>query len=162
MTGILEGDLTLAGEIEHTMRPLAGMHGTGHMKVTNGQVPSLMLNSSLMGLTHYNDLGPAKEHPSSFNAISTDMELASLRITSKVIDIDGFGVDVDGAGSVSLSGSDELDYHGVATITTKQGFFTNTLARFEGAQLKDGKLSYPFRIEGTIDNPKFSKGKSPK
>jgi hypothetical protein len=81
-----------------------------------------------------------------------------LRITSKAIDIDGYGVDVDGAGSISVSGSDELNYQGVAAITTKQGFLTNMFARIEGAKLEDGKLSFPFRIGGTIDNPKFSKG----
>ena len=158
MTGTLEGDLKLAGEIEHTLSPLAGMHGTGHVKVTNGMVPSLMLNANLMKLAHFNDLDPAKENPSSFSSISTDLELANLRITSKTIDIDGYGVDVDGAGSVSVSGSDDLNYQGVAAITTKQGFLTNTFARFEGAKLKDGKLSFPFRIDGTIQNPKFSKG----
>jgi uncharacterized protein involved in outer membrane biogenesis len=158
ITGNLEGNLTLAGEIEHSLSPLAGMHGAGHVKVTNGMVPSLMLNANLMKLAHFNDLGPAKENPSSFSSISTDLELANLRITSKTIDIDGYGVDVDGAGSVSVSGSDDLNYQGVAAITTKQGFLTNTLARFEGAKLKDGKLSFPFRIEGTIQNPKFSRG----
>ena len=162
MTGRLEGDLQLAGEIEHTMSPLAGMHGTGHLKVTNGQVPSLMLNSNLMKLAHFNDLGPAKENPSSFSSISTDLELANLRIWSKVIDIDGYGVDVDGSGSVSVSGSNEMNYQGVAAIATKQGFLTNTFARFEGAELRDGKLSFPFRIDGTIDSPKFSKGMSHK
>ena len=158
ITGKLEGDLKLAGNIEHTVSPLAGMRGTGHLKVTNGQVPSLMLNSNLMKLAHFNDLGPAKENPSSFNSISADLELANLRISSKAIDIDGYGVDVDGAGSVSISGSDELNYQGVAAITTKQGFLTNLFGRLEGAKLKDGKLSFPFRIDGTIDNPKFSKG----
>jgi uncharacterized protein involved in outer membrane biogenesis len=158
MTGILAGDLKLAGEIEHTASPLAGMRGTGHLKVINGQVPSLMLNSNLMKLAHFNDLGPAKENPSSFNSISTDLELANLRISSKAIDIDGYGVDVDGSGSVSVSGSDELNYQGVAAITTKQGFLTNVFARLEGGKLEDGKLSFPFRIGGTIDNPKFSKG----
>ena len=158
MTGKMEGDLKLAGKIEHTMSPLAGMRGSGQVKVTNGQLPSLMLNSNLMKLAHYNDLGPAKDKPSSFSSISADLELANQRISSKAIDIDGYGVDVDGSGSVSVSGSDELNYQGVAAITTKQGFLTNTFARFEGAKLKDGKLSFPFRIEGTIENPKFLKG----
>jgi len=162
MTGKLEGDLKLAGEIEHTLSPLAGMHGTGHVKVTNGKVPSLMLNANLMKLAHFNDLGPAKENPDSFSSISTDLELANLRISSTAIDIDGYGVDVDGSGSVSVSGSDELNYQGVAAITTKQGFLTNTFARFEGAKLKDGKLSFPFRIDGTIESPKFSKGSNSK
>jgi uncharacterized protein involved in outer membrane biogenesis len=158
ITGILAGDLQLLGNIEHTNNPLAHMRGIGHVKLTNGQVPSLMLNANLMKLAHFNNLGPAKENPASFSFISTDLELENLRITSKAIDIDGYGVDVDGSGSVSVSGSDDLNYQGVATITTQQGFFTNTFARFEGAKLIDGKLTFPFRIEGKIEAPKFSKG----
>lgn len=162
MTGKMEGDLKLAGEIEHTLRPLAGMHGGGHVTVRNGKLPSLKLNANLMKLAHFNDLGPAKDDPSSFNLITTDLELADQRISSKVIDIDGYGVDVDGSGSMSVSGSDELNYRGLAEITTKKSFFTNTVARFSGATVKDGKLQFPFRIGGTIDNPIFSKGKGDK
>ncbi len=158
MTGKMEGDVRLAGEIAHSLRPLAGIHGTGHLTVRNGQVPSLKLNANLMKLAHFNDLGPAKNDPSSFNLITTDLELAEQRISSRVIDIDGYGVDVDGSGSVSVSGSDELNYRGLAEITTKESFFTNTIARLSGATLKDGKLQFPFRIGGTIDSPVFSKG----
>jgi len=111
-----------------------------------------------MKLMHFNDLGPAKNDPASFNLISTDLQLANLRIASAKIDVDGYGVDIDGSGSVSVSGSDELDYRGIAQITTKQGFFTNTFGRLTGGQLVDGKLTFPFRIGGTIENPIFSKG----
>ena len=159
MTGKMEGDVKLAGEIAHSLRPLSGMHGTGHVIVRNGQVPSLRLNANLMKLAHFNDLGPAKNDPSAFNLITTDLELDNQRISSRVIDIDGYGVDVDGSGSVSVSGSDELNYRGLAEITTKEGFLTNTVARLSGATLKDGKLQFPFRIAGTIDSPIFSKGK---
>jgi uncharacterized protein involved in outer membrane biogenesis len=159
MTGKMEGEVKLAGDIAHTLRPLAEIHGAGHVTVRNGKVPSLKLNVNLMKLAHFNDLGPAKNDPSSFNLITTDLELANQRISSRVIDIDGYGVDVDGSGSVSVSGSDELNYRGLAEITTKEGFFTNTIARLSGATLKDGKLQFPFRIGGTIDNPIFSKGK---
>ena len=162
MTGKMEGDLKLAGAIEHSLHPLSGIHGAGHLTVRNGQVPSLKLNANLMKLAHFNDLGPAKNDPSSFLFISTDLELANLRISSRVIDIDGYGVDVDGSGSVSVSGSDELNYHGLAEITTKEGFFTNTIARLSGARLKNGTLEFPFRISGTIDAPVFSKGKGDK
>ncbi len=162
MTGKMEGDVKLAGDIAHSLRPLAGVHGTGHVTVRNGQVPSLMLNANLMKLAHFNDLGPAKKDPSSFNLITTDLELANQTISSRVIDIDGYGVDVDGSGSVSVSGSDELNYRGLAEITTKESFFTNTVARFSGATLKDGKLQFPFRIGGTLDSPVFTKGKGDK
>ena len=162
MTGKMEGDVKLAGEIAHSLRPLAGMHGAGHVTVRNGQVPSLKLNANLMKLAHFNDLGPAKDDPSSFKQITTDLELDNQRISSRVIDLDGYGVDVDGSGSVSVSGSDELNYRGLAEITTKESFFTNTVARMSGATLKDGKLQFPFRIGGTIDSPVFSKGKGDK
>jgi uncharacterized protein involved in outer membrane biogenesis len=162
MTGKMEGDVKLAGEIAHSLRPLAGIHGAGHVTVRNGQVPSLKLNVNLMKLAHFNDLGPAKNDPSSFNLITTDLELTNQQISSRVIDIDGYGVDVDGSGSVSVSGSDELNYRGLAEITTKEGFFTNTVARLSGAALVNGKLQFPFRIGGTIDNPIFSKGKGDK
>ncbi len=159
MTGIMEGDVRLAGEIEHTLRPLVGMHGTGHVTVRNGQVPSLKLNENLMKLAHFNDLGPAKKDPSSFSSISADLELADLRISSKAIDIDGYGVNVNGSGSVSVSGSDDLSYQGVAAIVAKQGVSTNIMARLSGATLTNGKLSFPFRVGGTIESPIFSKGK---
>lgn len=94
MTGKMEGDIKLAGEIMHSLRPLAGIHGVAHLTVRNGQVPSLKLNANLMKLAHFNDLGPAKNDPSSFNFISTDLELDNQRISSRVIDIDGYGVDV--------------------------------------------------------------------
>ena len=162
MTGKMEGDVKLAGEIAHSLRPLAGIHGAGHVTVRNGKVPSLKLNTNLMKLAHFNDLGPARDDPSSFNLITTDLELANERISSRVIDIDGYGVDVDGSGSVSVSGSDELDYRGLAEITTKEGFFTNTIARLSGASLVDGKLQFPFRISGTIGSPVFSKGQGDK
>jgi uncharacterized protein involved in outer membrane biogenesis len=162
MTGKMEGDVKLAGEISHSLRPLAGMQGAGHVTVRDGQLPSLKLNANLMKLAHFNDLGPAKDDPSSFKLMTTDLELANQRISSRVIDLDGYGVDVDGSGSVSVSGSDELNYRGLAEITTNQGFFTNTIARLSGATLKDGKLQFPFRIGGTIDSPVFSKGKGDK
>jgi len=158
MTGKMEGEMKIAGEIEHSRHPLEGLHGSGHLMVRNGDVPSLELNAHLMKLAHYNDLGPAKNDPSSFNFVSTDLELDHERITSKVIDIDGYGVDLDGSGSVSLSGSDELNYQGVAEIVSQQGFVTNLFARLAGGTLKGGKLSFPFHIGGTIDNPVFAKG----
>ena len=158
MTGKMDGELKITGEIEHSLHPLEKLHGTGHLTVRDGQVPSLKLNANLMKLVHYNDLGPAKDDPSSFNFVSTDLELDHERISSRVIDIDGYGVDVDGSGSVGISGSDELNYKGVAEIVFKQGFVTNLFARLAGGTLKDGKLSFPFHIGGTIDNPVFAKG----
>jgi uncharacterized protein involved in outer membrane biogenesis len=157
MTGNMDGDLSLAGEIQHSRRPLAGIRGNGRVILHQGEVPNLQLNANVVKLVRFNNRGPAREKPSSFNRISTDFELADLRILSKTIDIDGYGVDVDGSGSLNVDGSNELNYEGVAKITTPQGFFTNTFARFAGAKLKDGMLSFPFHVGGTVDTPAFSR-----
>ena len=63
------------------------------------------------------------------------------------------GSDVDGLGSVNVSGSDYLNYRGLAEITTKESFLTNTIARLSRATLKTVSCSFPFRIGGTIDSP---------
>jgi hypothetical protein len=158
VTGKLEGDLTLAGDIEHGGSPLAGLHATGHMRVGDGRVPSLLSNPDLRRLAGFNDLGPGQEDGSVFSSISADLRLADLWLASPTIQIDGRGVAVSGSGRVRVSGANDLDYRGVATIVTKQGFWTNTFARFAGATLKNGRLSFPFRIAGTIGHPAFSKG----
>ena len=156
MTGKMEGNLKLAGEIEHTYDPLAGIYGTGRLTVRNGELPSLRLNVNLIKLAHFNDLGPARQDPSSFSSVAADLELANLRISSREINIAGYGVDVQSSGSVRVTGAGSLDYQGVAQIVSKQGFFTNLVARMSGASLKNGKLSFPFKVSGTMDNPTFS------
>ena len=156
MTGKMEGNLKLAGEIEHSHDPLAGIHGAGHVTVRNGQAPSLKLNENVMKLARFNDLGPAAQNPDSFSSISADLALANQRISSREINIVGYGVNAQGSGSLSVTGADSLDFQGVAEILAKQGFFTNTLAKLYGATLKNGKLSFPFQVGGTIENPKFS------
>ncbi len=158
MTGTMEGRLEIAGQIAHNPRPFEGLDGSGHLTVHDGQVPSLRLNANLMSLAHYNDLGPAKNDPSSFNLISADFALSHEQIFSKLIDIDGYGVDIDGSGTISVSGSDQIDYRGIAAITSKQGVVTNLFARLAGGTLKDGKLSFPFHLGGTIESPVFSHG----
>ena len=113
-----------------------------------------------MKLLHFNDRGPAKNDPSAFKLIDADWELQNQRLSSRAVDIDGYGVDVDGSGSVGLSGSNELNYQGWATITTAQGFFTNLVARLSGARSHEGKLQFPFHLEGTIDKPVFAEGQA--
>jgi hypothetical protein len=117
----------LAGDIEHRPRPLAGIRGKARVTIRDGEVPSLQLNANLMKLVRFNNLGPAKEHPSAFNMISTDLELANLRITSKKIDIDGYGVEIDGSGSVSVDGFDEMNCQGIVSrsqTTKRQALFS--------------------------------------
>jgi len=156
MTGKMGGTMKFAGEIEHSRDPLAGVHGAGCLTVRNGQAPSLKLNANVMKLARLNDLGPAAQNPDSFSSISADLEMANQRISSRQINIVGYGVNAQCSGSLNVTGAGSLDYRGVAEILAKQGFFTNTMARLSGATSKNRRLSFPFRVTGTIDNPQFS------
>ncbi|MBV8514055.1 MAG: AsmA family protein, partial [Acidobacteria bacterium] len=43
VTGRMEGNLTLSGTVEHSIRPLAGVRGKGHIILREGEVPTLQL-----------------------------------------------------------------------------------------------------------------------
>ncbi len=109
MTGIMEGGEACRRNRAHT--PSAG--GNARYRARDGAERSGAESQAQREpdeAAHFNDLGPAKQDPSSFSSISTDLELADLRISSRVIDIDGYGVNAKGSGSVSVSGSDDLNY----------------------------------------------------
>jgi uncharacterized protein involved in outer membrane biogenesis len=156
MTGTMEGNMKLSGEVTHSPDPLAGMRGTGQVSIRNGQLPSLQLNKNLMQLARLTNLGPASGDPSSFSSISTDLNIANGRITSNKIAIVGNGVEVDGSGSMTLAGAGSLDYQGISKMASAQSPVTDMLAKYSGATYADGKLSFPFTLGGTLQQPKFS------
>jgi hypothetical protein len=84
------------------------------------------------------------------------MNLADRRMFSHQINVDFYGIDIQCSGSLGVTGGGGLDYRGVANVLNSQGFFTDMMARMSGAKLEKGKLSFPIRIEGTLQNPKFS------
>jgi len=156
MTGTMEGNMKLAGEVTHSPDPLAGMRGTGQLSIKNGQLPSLQLNKNLMQLARLTNLGPASGDPSSFSSVSTDLNIANGRITSNKIAILGNGVEANGSGSMTLAGAGSLDYQGISKVASAQNPVTDMLVRFSGATYADGKLSFPFTLGGTLQQPKFS------
>jgi uncharacterized protein involved in outer membrane biogenesis len=155
MSGTMEGNMKLSGEVTHSPDPLEGMRGTGQLSVRDGKLPSLQLNKNLMLLARLTNLGPASGDPSSFSSIAADLNIANGRITSNKIVVVGNGVDVDGAGSVALAGAGSLDYEGTAKVASGQNPVTNILAGLSGATYADGKLSFPFTLGGTLEEPKF-------
>ncbi len=156
MTGKMQGNLKVEGEIEHSPNPLEGIHGSARITVRNGELPTLNQNKDMMKMTRFRDPGAASRAPSSFSSLSADMNLANRRISSHQINIAFYGIDVRCSGSLGMAGGGGLDYRGVASVLNSQGFFTNLMARMSGAKLEKGKLSFPIRIEGTLQNPKFS------
>lgn len=155
MTGKMDGNVKLSGEVEHSPDPLAGMKGSGRVSVRNGELPSLQLNKNLMLLARLNNLGPASGDPSSFSSMSTEFSILNDRLTTNKVTIVGNGVDIDGSGNLALAGAGSMDYQGVARLAAGQSAVSNLLQGLAGATAEGGKLSFPFSIAGTLGNPKF-------
>jgi hypothetical protein len=156
MTGKMDGNAKILGEVPRTAEPLAGVRGTGQVTIRNGQLPSLQLNKNLMLLARLSKLGPASGDPSSFSSLSADFNIADQKITSNKIMLVGNGVDVDGSGTLGVAGAGSLDYEGVASLAAGQSAVGDLLGGLSGAKLENGKLSFPFGVGGTLENPKFS------
>lgn len=156
MAGMMQGKLDVAGEIAHTSNPLGEMHGTGHITVRRGQMPLLNQNATMKQVERFRTADASALPASAFSTFAGDAELRNQRIYSKQIGIDFYGIEVNGSGSMSLTGG-PMDYRGSATIEKKQGFFIDTFARwFKGAKEKDGRLTFPIQLTGTLANPQFS------
>ncbi|MHB1935046.1 MAG: AsmA family protein [Acidobacteriaceae bacterium] len=156
MAGMMEGKLNAGGEIAHSSNPLADMYGSGTITVRRGQFPAMNRNASMKQMERFRNPDASALPPAAFSTAAGDVELRNQRMYSKRIGIDFYGIVVDGTGSMSLTGG-PVDYRGSATIEKKQGFFTNTFARwFKGADEKDGRLRFPIRMKGTLAHPQFA------
>lgn len=155
MTGTLEGQFKLAGEVTHSPDPLEGMRGSGQVSVKNGKLPSLQLNKNLMALARLSKLGAAQGDPSSFSSMSSDFNIANNRLTSDKITILGNGVDIDGSGVLAMAGAGSLDYQGLAKLDAGESPVSNLLTGLTGATIENGKMNLPFNIGGTLENPRF-------
>ncbi|MGH8233666.1 MAG: AsmA family protein [Rhodanobacteraceae bacterium] len=156
MTGMLQAQLNLAGDIAHTATPLADMHGTGTITIRKGELPSLDTDKDMIEMERFRPASTDALPASAFSTFSGDMELHDNRLYSKRIAVDFYGTNVAGSGSTSvLDGA--MDYRGTAVVLQKQGPVTNLFARmFKGAQEKNGRLTFPLRVTGTIAHPKCS------
>lgn len=154
LTGMMQANLKLGGTIEYSANPLADIYGTGTITIRKGEFPPLNSNKTMMQMKRLRDPGTEALPVSAFSTFAGDVDLHNRRVYSKKIGIDFYGIDADGSGSTSVVGSGAMDYRGVVTIATKQGFFTNMYAKlFKGAKEKDGRLKFPIRVSGTLDHP---------
>jgi uncharacterized protein involved in outer membrane biogenesis len=157
MTGTLEGAAKLNGTVTNSPDPLAGITGSGQASIRNGVMPSLQLGRNLRTIAKMTSLGPANGDPSSFSSIFADFRIAGGRLTSNKITVVGNGVDVDGSGSMTMAGEGTLDYQGNASLASSgSNPLTGVLAGFSGAKVENGKMTFPFTVEGTFAKPKFS------
>jgi len=156
MTGTMEGNLDLHGEAAHSSDPLSGIQGAGKVKIQNGKLPTLQLNKNLFFLVRMAGVGATSGDPAAFSSISTDLNLANQRLMSKNVTIVSTDLNVDAAGETSLAQSNQINYTGTAVVPARQGGLTNLVSQISGATFANGKLSFPFDLHGTPDNPKFS------
>ncbi len=156
MTGMLQAKLDVGGKIAHSANPLGDMNGTGNLMVRQGDLPGLNQNPSMKQVEQFRSKDAAGKPPAAFSTFGLDMDLKDQRMYSKQVAVDFYGIDVDMAGSMSLTGG-RVKYEGMATIEKKQGFLFNTFARwFKHAKEKDGRLEFPIKLAGTLANPEFT------
>lgn len=153
ITGMMQAQFKLGGTIEHTANPLAGIRGTGHFTIRNGEIAALKASKSMTQMKRFRNPAAAKLPVSAFSTFSGDVDLTSEKLVNKQVGIDFYGIDVDGSGSLAEP-SGRLNYKGTATILKKQGFFLRTFAEvFKGADSRHGRLVFPIRVSGTLANP---------
>jgi len=156
MTGTMEGNLNLNGEAAHSSDPLSGLQGTGQVNVQNGRLPTLQLNKNLLFLVHVAGIGAPSGDPAAFSLFSTDLNFSNQMLVSHNVRIVSSDVDVNASGSVALTGSNQMNYTGIARVPAKNTGLTDVLASLSGATYANGKLVFPFDLRGPLANPKFS------
>jgi len=155
MTGTMDGDIDLKGVVTNSPDPLAGATGTGQLSIRDGNLPTLDLNQNLMRLARFTQLGPAEGDPSSFSSIATEFDIADQRIVTRPLTVIGNGVEITAAGSLALAGEGNVAYEGVAKVVAGDNQVSTLIANLSGATFEGGKLSFPFRLTGTLEKPNF-------
>ena len=156
MTGTMEGNLDLHGAATHSNDPLSGMQGTGKVNIRNGRLPTLQLNKNLLFLVRMAGVGATSGDPASFSTVSTDLNLAHQQLASHHVTIVSNDLNVDASGVLDLAKGNQMNYAGTAVMPARQGDLTNLVAGVSGATFSNGKLSFPFALGGTLDQPRFS------
>jgi hypothetical protein len=108
-----------------------------------------------MTLARLSNLGPASGDPSSFSSISADFMIANDQININKAVVVGNGVNVDGSGTIALAGAGSLNCQGVAKLVAAQNSPSQVLQGLTGASVQNGNLTLPFRLTGSLGNPKF-------
>ncbi len=155
MTGIMDGSIELNGIVTDSPDPLAGASGIGQLSIRDGNLPTLALNRNLLRLARFTQLGPAAGDLSSFSAIESDFNIANQRITTEQLHVVGNGVEITAVGSIALAGAGNIAYEGTANVAAGNNELSNLIASLSGATFADGKLSFPFTLTGTLENPNF-------
>jgi uncharacterized protein involved in outer membrane biogenesis len=154
MSGTAELSLELHGSMSDAWKKT--LSGSGKFAVRDGHLPGVNLASAAESVMKMAGVG--SDTP--FSILEGDINIADQRVTSKQIHLDSSVGIVDLKGSLGLDST--LDYQGAATVNPASALGTGKVGSMVGGLIgsKVGKISVPFALGGTIENPKVQPGKS--
>jgi hypothetical protein len=154
MGGTGELDLQLLGSLSDDWKK--SVSGTGKFAVRNGHLPGVNLSSALQPLAK---LAGVSGGDTPFTVLEGDVNIASQRVSSKLIHLDSSAGVVDLHGSVGLDST--LDYQGTGTLNPASALGSGAVGGILGGLIASrvGKITVPFALAGTIESPKVTPGK---
>lgn len=168
LTGTAEITLQIFGALSSDL--LNSLTGNGNFSVRDGKLPGLNMSGTLQSLAKVQKFltfgaGSADQMAgeTSFRSITGDLNIASGRVRSDRIHLDSSSGTVDLRGSFGFDQT--LDYDGQAVLMGGQtGGGNNPIGAITGilgtvTKQTVGRISVPFSVKGTFDNPKVGPGR---
>jgi AsmA protein len=156
MSGTGELDLQLLGSLSDAWRKT--LSGTGKFAVRNGHLPGVNLGGAAESLAKFSGVGG----DTPFTVLEGDINIANQRVASKQIHLDSSSGTVDLRGDVGFDGA--LNYQGQVVLTPGAsagkgagGVVSGLVGGLIGSRM--GKITVPFALGGTIEDPKVRPGK---
>jgi uncharacterized protein involved in outer membrane biogenesis len=153
MGGTGELDLQLLGNLSDAWKKT--LSGTGKFAVRNGHLPGVNLAGAAESAMKMAGVGG----DTPFSVLEGDINIASQRVTSKLIHLDSPAGVVNLHGSVGLDST--LNYEGTATVNPSGALGKGAVGGIVGGLIgsRVGKITEPFTLGGTIADPKVRPGK---
>ncbi len=153
LSGTGELNLQLFGALSNEWRKV--LSGKGQFTIRNGRLPGVNLSGAKESLAKLT--GMSGETP--FSLIQGDLGIGQGRVASRQIHMDSPHGIVDMHGSCSLDGA--LEYDGQAVVNPGGAAAAGALGDILGGILQRdvGRVTVPFSIRGTLQDPKVQPGR---
>ncbi len=155
MTGTLDGQWSLSGNVSGDSGVVASEQGRGSVSITKGRWRQLHLNPDLLKLLRLARLGPASGDFSAFSSITANWLLSEGVVSTSNLSFAGSNFRITGAGTLQLTKQRLVHLDGNLDISGQSNLLTNFLAAFSGATFRRGQLHLPFVVGGTLQHPTF-------
>jgi uncharacterized protein involved in outer membrane biogenesis len=154
MSGTAELNLpNLSGVLSEAWKK--SLTGTGSFAIRNGHLPGVNLAGAAESIMKMAGVGG----DTPFSVLQGDVTIANQRISSKQIHLDSSAGVVDLQGSLGMDST--LDYQGTVTVNPASALGTGAAGSIVSGLVgsRVGKITVPFALSGTIENPKVQPGK---